>query len=355
MSTSSKKNIEIVNFLSPNNICFYINDGDTIYAEADTNVYQGDLIRSNNNVLTFSPVSGKLLIKKGLILIKNDLKELKDEGSKPLTSILKLKKDDILKKLNKFQIKILNDLENKELVINILPYLKNINSDYLILQNEYRNILDTIELLRREFNTKATILIPKNNKEITNLIKNNNGTYLNIKYKYLKDKFPFTNDYLIKNKYFHNKNIISIHIFKIYEIYNILKNNRVLDYKYLNISFIDKDYIVKVKNGTTLVELLKKLIGKNYLEYTYYLDNELNREVIDNIKCLTVDDIESLYVSDIKHLESYPCIKCGKCIRMCPLGLNPREKLDEKCIKCGICNYVCPSNINLVSKGDINE
>ena len=59
----------------------------------------------------------------------------------------------------------------------------------------------------------------------------------------------------------------------------------------------------------------------------------------------------------------YPCIKCGECLKACPVSLNPsmlgelavaREygvmaeqfNLDQ-CFECGCCAFVCPSNIPL--------
>jgi electron transport complex protein RnfC len=57
------------------------------------------------------------------------------------------------------------------------------------------------------------------------------------------------------------------------------------------------------------------------------------------------------------------CIRCGSCIRECPVGLMPtlinlssqkqmwQEAKDHgalDCIECGICGFVCPSNIRLV-------
>ncbi len=58
-----------------------------------------------------------------------------------------------------------------------------------------------------------------------------------------------------------------------------------------------------------------------------------------------------------------PCIRCGKCMDVCPAKLLPQqlywhirakdlEKVQEHnlkdCIECGCCNYVCPSHIPLV-------
>ena len=54
------------------------------------------------------------------------------------------------------------------------------------------------------------------------------------------------------------------------------------------------------------------------------------------------------------------CIKCGKCIKNCPVNILPvvimhnvnnqrvLEKLHaNKCIECGMCSYVCPAKINV--------
>ena len=58
-----------------------------------------------------------------------------------------------------------------------------------------------------------------------------------------------------------------------------------------------------------------------------------------------------------------PCLKCGKCIEVCPLGLTPTklarlselERLEDAedfgittCMECGTCTFTCPANIPLV-------
>ena len=63
---------------------------------------------------------------------------------------------------------------------------------------------------------------------------------------------------------------------------------------------------------------------------------------------------------------TYPCIKCGKCVESCPMGLNPStlgmlaakreyELMGQRyhlgdCFECGCCTYVCPSNLPLVQQ-----
>jgi len=66
--------------------------------------------------------------------------------------------------------------------------------------------------------------------------------------------------------------------------------------------------------------------------------------------------------SEARPVESYPCIRCGRCLDACPVFLNPQrlgnlaksERFAEMtehhlmdCMLCGCCSYVCPSNIPL--------
>ena len=61
--------------------------------------------------------------------------------------------------------------------------------------------------------------------------------------------------------------------------------------------------------------------------------------------------------------QALPCIRCGECATVCPVGLLPQQlywharakELDKtrdyhlfNCIECGCCSYVCPSKIPLV-------
>jgi electron transport complex protein RnfC len=80
--------------------------------------------------------------------------------------------------------------------------------------------------------------------------------------------------------------------------------------------------------------------------------------VIKGTNCVLIFSGEKL-----REEEEQPCIRCGRCIRACPMGLVPtvlfalarrrmfemcRDHYITSCDECGCCGYVCPSKIPLV-------
>lgn len=85
--------------------------------------------------------------------------------------------------------------------------------------------------------------------------------------------------------------------------------------------------------------------------------------------------ILALSAAEVGAREPGPCIRCGSCVRACPVGLLPLEMARhvaagslegavdlglKDCIACGCCAWVCPSRIPLVqafahAKGELAE
>lgn len=77
----------------------------------------------------------------------------------------------------------------------------------------------------------------------------------------------------------------------------------------------------------------------------------------------TTSGLLALGDDHIQNLLKYPCVHCGRCATVCPMGLRPMyislaaERYDwekaEKygaldCMSCGSCTYICPANRPIV-------
>lgn len=75
--------------------------------------------------------------------------------------------------------------------------------------------------------------------------------------------------------------------------------------------------------------------------------------------CKGTNSITILSGSDVRRKPADPCIRCGKCVNVCPMGLEPyllatlsAKKMWERaeaedvvsCIECGSCQFTCPSH-----------
>ena len=67
--------------------------------------------------------------------------------------------------------------------------------------------------------------------------------------------------------------------------------------------------------------------------------------------------------AEVAEFAEHPCLRCGRCVDVCPMGLMPAQlaSLSEHgntdqlaklgimdCMECGSCAFVCPANRRLV-------
>ena len=75
--------------------------------------------------------------------------------------------------------------------------------------------------------------------------------------------------------------------------------------------------------------------------------------------CKGTNSVTVLSDDDAHRKSSQPCIRCGKCVDVCPMGLEPyliatlsalqnHERLERECvincIACGSCQFTCPAH-----------
>ncbi len=310
------------------------------------NVKKGDLLFKNLTNNAFSPISGTLkqivtLDNQKYLIIENNYKEELNKKK------IKYDKEEILNLINRFYPKF------KLVKTTDILYFKAISDDiynannYFIFQKYQDELLDILDILRESYNyQEVKILLKENDSENINLFSNILGRYPFINILLLPDIYPISND-LVLEKYLKEK-INTVTVVELLNLIQAIYYHQPLLECYITISGnILNPVVVKVKKGTRLKEVLNRLdIQKNEA----YINNVLGKK--QNIDNLILDEnISSILFFDDENDDVKPCISCGKCLSVCPMGCEPifKKKMDQ-CISCGLCEYICPSNLNLRRK-----
>lgn len=123
---------------------------------------------------------------------------------------------------------------------------------------------------------------------------------------------------------------------------------------------------VEVLVGTPISKLVDFCGGLQEKPSRLLMGGPMMGQVLPNIEAPVVKGLNgvlALTAQETGQSRAAPCIRCGRCISACPIGLMPLEMASRArsndvngaldfglidCIACGSCTYVCPSHIPLV-------
>ncbi len=123
------------------------------------------------------------------------------------------------------------------------------------------------------------------------------------------------------------------------------------------------NFVVKI--GTDMQELLDYCGGVTNPNATLKAGGPMMGFVITNTHVPVMKGSNGLIAIDTDTVEEQPCIKCGRCMDVCPMELTPlyfskladeenwigmKERSAMDCIECRSCQYICSSKIPLVKK-----
>lgn len=168
-------------------------------------------------------------------------------------------------------------------------------------------------------------------------------------------KHPLSNGILIANPYqlYHTRQAIYLKQPKTEQILTLTGNA------------LKHTMLIKVRVGTSLKQILDQYnILKEKPAHTVINNPFWGEEIIDFDQPIThqINSLSFLKEKKIKDQKIYPCINCGLCHNICPVGLEPlsiykaieNQEIKEaeglgikNCIECGLCSFSCPSHIKL--------
>lgn len=272
-------------------------------------------------------------------------------------------------------VKYNTDQKINTLIVNAVECEPYITADYVLIREKCEEILETIDAIR-EINgiDEAIIAIKSHNIELKQIIDNYIGTYLKIKIVLVPNIYPMGWEknlvkYIKKtdyNKIPIEKGIVVNNVSTIYAIYEALKYHKPLTERIITFTGenLKRPQNVLVKIGTSASEIIKKVGGKNNEDALYVAGGPMmgvgipTEDII--INC---NDNCILVLNNIKQEIETTCLRCGKCVEICPAKLSPvligesLEKIDKlkkleptRCVECGLCSYICPAKINVREK-----
>lgn len=252
------------------------------------------------------------------------------------------------------------------------PYL---TADYRLMVEKTEEILKGIKLVAKCLNVKNIYIAIEDNKP--EAIKQFTVNSSQFTVKVLKSEYPQGGEkQLIKNilgkevprgKLPFDAGVVAQNVATVFAVYEAACLNKPLYERLLTVtgSCLTGPKNLLARIGTPIKDLLnycgvveeprKVIIGGPMMGIAQYT---LDVPVIKSSSGILL-----LNEKEARVLEEDFCIRCGACVRECPVGLMPclinlaseKEMWEEAkkygvadCIECGLCNYVCPANRRLV-------
>ncbi len=122
------------------------------------------------------------------------------------------------------------------------------------------------------------------------------------------------------------------------------------------------NYIVRI--GTDASEIIDYCGGIPGDNYTVKMGGPMMGAVLENLEVPVIKGTNGLIAVEADHPIAQDCIKCGRCMDVCPMELKPlyfskyagegnaegfKSQNVMDCMECGCCEYICSSKIPLVS------
>jgi len=348
-----------------------------------------------------SPVSGTVTkldkiidtsgYKKQCIVIRTDIKDEAnfDDIEYPLKKEIDLEPKEILQKINDSGIVGLGGatfpshvkLSIKEgtkldcLIINGVECEPYLTADHRLMLEKAEEIIIGIKILMFALHIDKAVIGIENNKKdaievFKNLTKNENG----IKVATLKVKYPqggekqlvraILNREVPKNGLPLDVGVIVYNVGTIYAIYQAIQYNKPLTERVVTITGkkLENASNYWVKIGTPIKDLVDEVGGLPEGTRKIVNGGPMMGKAIKNLDVPVTKGTSGILVIDKTEAsrgEQKNCIRCGECVDVCPMGLEPhllmnlteKGKYDDAsnedimtCIECGSCSYICPSH-----------
>ncbi len=266
-------------------------------------------------------------------------------------------------------------------IINLCECEPYLTADYRLALERPDEIFEGIEIAQKALGAEyAFIAIEDNKRKAFALLNKKAGSYPQIKVISLKTKYPqgeekqligaVLNKIVPKGKSPFEVGVVVDNIQTVLAIYEAVCLNKPLYEKVITVTGegIGKPKNLRVRVGALLKDIIEVCGGITCDEVEIIFGGPMMGVAVDNLEVPILKGTPGVLILPKERIdlqEELPCIRCGRCVDVCPVGLLPTElnklvenkqwdALDElyisECMECGSCAYVCPSKIPLVQR-----
>jgi electron transport complex protein RnfC len=257
------------------------------------------------------------------------------------------------------------------------PYL---NADNRIMIEKTPELIEVLKALIDFMPIKKIIIAIEDNKsKAINKIKEFTSENSKIEVAVLKTIYPqggekqiiksIMNIEIPQNKIPMEYGLVVINVGTLYALYEGIYKGKPLIERVVTVSGhgIKEPKNLMIKIGTPMKDILNYVGIDRENTYKLILGGPMMGKMIETEEITLkkgTSGILALLEDECNEYEIKPCINCGACVDVCPMGLMPLRYVElsakkdynrmekryslSSCIKCGSCEYICPSKRPLI-------
>lgn len=261
-------------------------------------------------------------------------------------------------------------------IINAVECEPYITSDYRLMMEHADEILVGVEILMKGAKvTKAYIGIETNKPAAIDLLTQKTANNPNIEVVPLKQRYPQGGEKQLVDAVIGrqvpappaipvNVGAIVQNVGTAFAVYQAVMKRKPLFERYTTVTGkqIEKPGNFLVRMGTPFKEMIDLCGGMPEGDNKVLAGGPMMGKAVTSLDvtvCKGTNSITVLSGDDAVRKEPDPCIRCAKCVGVCPMGLEPfllatasAKKMWDKaeaemitsCIECGSCQFTCPSH-----------
>ncbi|MDD4800430.1 MAG: electron transport complex subunit RsxC [Proteiniphilum sp.] len=276
------------------------------------------------------------------------------------------------------------------LIINAVECEPYLTSDHQLMMEKSDEILVGITLVMKALNVQRAIIgIENNKKDAVALFTQKAKAYPGIAVEALKMQYPQGGekqliDALIRRQVPSGALPISVgavvqNVGTIFAIYEAVQKNKPLVERVVTVTGkeVQRPCNLRARIGIPLTTLIEAAGGLPESTGKVICGGPMMGKALASVDVPVTKGTSGILIvpsPEAKRKAMNDCIRCGKCVEVCPMGLNPTllmtlteygvwDKAEKNaitdCIECGSCSYTCPANRPLLDyirlgKGKVN-